>query len=104
MTPSEQTQRIQDMERILDAHTAKIAALQSALQEFTNGQDDYNRLKEYYVSEAYQQDVAASEHGDLPTDLKCGVLTQDAIYDLIGDNFHTAISMLEDATAIIKAH
>ncbi|WP_373724303.1 DUF4298 domain-containing protein, partial [Bacteroides heparinolyticus] len=36
--------------------------------------------------------------------VKCGVLSEDAVYNMIGDNYDTAVRMLEVATGILKAH
>ena len=38
----------------------------------------------------------------MPEDLPCGVLSEDAVFDLFGENFNIAIEMLELATDVIK--
>lgn len=40
-------------------------------------------LDEYYTSGAWREDYEADERGELPPDLKRGVLSQDALYDLL---------------------
>ena len=40
-------------------------------------------LEAYYTSGGWQEDYEADERGDLPPDLKRGVLSQDALYDLL---------------------
>ena len=38
----------------------------------------------------------------LPKDLKCGILSEDTVYDLIGYNYNMAIRMLELGTNMVK--
>ena len=40
-------------------------------------------LEEYYTSGQWREDYEADENGELPPDLKRGVLSQDALYDLL---------------------
>lgn len=41
-------------------------------------------LNTYYTSGLWLEDYEADERGELPPDLKRGVLSQDALYDLLG--------------------
>lgn len=97
-------EKIKEMEAILDAHQERIDALDEILYEFETSQDDYERLKEYYFSEEFLSDLEETDAGNIPEVLKCGVLTEDAVFDLVGENFQLAIRMLELATKIIKKH
>ena len=38
----------------------------------------------YYTSGKWREDYEADERGELPPDLKRGVLSQDALYDSLG--------------------
>lgn len=40
-------------------------------------------LKEYYESGQWQADYEVDERGELPTDLKRGVLSQDGLWNLL---------------------
>ena len=42
-------------------------------------------LNSYYTSGQWRDDYEADERGELPPDLKRGVLSQDALYDLLED-------------------
>ena len=42
-------------------------------------------LSAYYGSEEWHADLAEDEAGNLPRDLKRGVLSQDGLYDLLQD-------------------
>lgn len=45
----------------------------------------YDALKEYYESGLWLSDYEADERGELPADLKRGVLSQDGLYNLLND-------------------
>ena len=42
-------------------------------------------LSEYYSSKEWKQDYADDEAGLLPKDLKCGVLSEDGLWNLLSD-------------------
>lgn len=47
-------------------------------------QEKLAALDTYYTSGQWREDYEADERGELPPDLKRGVLSQDALYDLLG--------------------
>ena len=47
--------------------------------------DDIAELSKYYGSELWKLDFAADEAGNLPPDLKRGVLSEDGIWNLLSD-------------------
>ncbi|CDZ75635.1 Hypothetical protein ING2D1G_1498 [Peptoniphilus sp. ING2-D1G] len=104
MSIPERIKKIEKMEKILDEHNLRLGRLKKALDEFKQHQKEYSELKDYYLKGEYLRDVESFDKGEFPTDLKCGVLSEDAVFNLIGDNFNMAVEMLEVATAIIKAH
>ena len=42
-----------------------------------------DKLADYYSSDDWKQDFLADEMGELPKDLKRGVLSEDGIYNLL---------------------
>lgn len=100
----EKYDHIIEMEEILDKHQEILNNLNKVLDEFDKNQNEYKKLRDYYGSEKFIEDFDKSNNNELPKDLKCGVLSEDAVYNLIGDNYQTAIRMLELATKIIKNH
>ncbi|MDO5021835.1 MAG: DUF4298 domain-containing protein [Eubacteriales bacterium] len=104
MEKSKRIQQIEEMEKILDEHSLVIERFRAALQEFKASQKNYEKLKNYYINGEYLSDMDAYSRGELPKGLKCGVLSEDAVYNLLGDNYTSAIEMLETATEIIKKH
>ena len=81
----QEIERIQKMEMALDALTASRKNIAAALADFSGHLDQLKELSEYYGSAAFHHDLALDEAGKLPADLKRGVLSEDAVYDLITD-------------------
>lgn len=77
--------RIQEMEQILDRACEVMLKLESALSEFEAEKEKLKRLLSYYESGEWQRDYDDDAAGKLPASLKRGVLSQDAVYDLICD-------------------
>ncbi|WP_300410429.1 DUF4298 domain-containing protein [Lagierella sp.] len=100
----EQIERIKEMERIMNRHEEVLKKFNETLKDFKESQSDYNRLVDYYSSSDYLKDYDWSNEPDFPKDIKCGVLSEDGIYNIIGDNYSTAIEMMETALEIIKRH
>lgn len=75
--------RIKHMERCFDK---LLEAKQHERESFlTNAslKKSYETLKDYYEKGLWLQDYECDERGELPEELKRGVLSQDALYDLL---------------------
>ena len=81
----EQTERITQMEAILDRGEAVLSALNGALEQYRALAPELDRLAEYYSSAAWREDFEADEAGLLPADLRRGVLSEDGIWNLLAD-------------------
>ena len=81
----EQIARIRRMERHLDRAMAAVKRLSTALDKWGDAQEAIAALDKYYGSEEWRQDFADDEAGLLPPDLKRGVLSEDAIWNLLTD-------------------
>ena len=97
-----QIERIEHMEKILDESTEAANKLFDALEEYANLNDKYRELMEYYSSDLWLKDLDADESGNLPENLKRGVLSEDAGYDLLTKNRLLTVRMLEIATNNVK--
>ena len=84
-------ERIQKMEQALDELSASQKNVSAALGELSKHMEQWRELSEYYDSEEFHHDLALDASGKLPADLKRGVLSEDAVYDLI-----TALSELAE--------
>lgn len=95
---------IKKYENILDTHREKLEELDKVLDEFENSLEGYENLKDYYGSEEFLQDYEDSNSGKIPSEIKQGVLSEDSVFDLIGDNYHMGIKLIEIGTKILKNH
>ena len=79
----EQIERIRSMEARLDRAEAVLTELEQATEAYLAAQTLFRELERYYESPLWRQDLAADEAGALPPALRRGVLSQDAVYDLL---------------------
>ena len=82
---SEQIARIQQMECNLDRASQAVMHLSAALNEYADAQDALRQLSDYYGSDQWKHDFAADSASLLPPDLKRGVLSEDAVWNLLED-------------------
>lgn len=78
-------QRIQQMEQDFDAVLAMRAQAPDTCLEYPEVREALQRLIAYQESGLWLQDYDRDSRGELPRDLKRGVLSQDALYDLLQD-------------------
>ena len=64
-------------------YEAKLDRALKALDAFEQELPDVEELERYYASPEWKEDFAADEAGQLPKDLKRGVLSEDGIYNLL---------------------
>ena len=81
----ERIERIGDMEEKMDRAWKAVRDLQAAIEQFNGVREDIETLTGYYENGCWRQDYEADEAGLLPEDLKRGVLSQDALYDLLAE-------------------
>lgn len=98
----DQYKKISEMEIILDTYRETLDKVNEALEGFDKKHEDYQALMNYYGSQEYMEDIDDSNKGLIPSTIKCGVLSEDAVSDLIGDNYELAIKMLAVATNMIR--
>ena len=97
----EQVERIKQMELRLDRASSVVMELSAALENYNEVQDDISQLAAYYSSDEWKQDFA-DEAGELPPSLRRGVLSEDAIWNLLTDNKELTVRLLETVTAILR--
>lgn len=100
----EQVARIQKMEQLLNESTGIIQEFSAVFERFLQCQEGIEQLKQYYGSEEWYQDLEAYDNRQLPEGLKCGVLSEDLIYNMLTDYHKLAIWMLETGTGIVKRY
>jgi len=95
----ERVQRVMKQEAALDAVNAQLAELQGALARWEAMRQTYKELLAYYESPLWLEDYDASNRGEF-SEIPCGVLSQDAVYDTLTTQFAVA----EDALRIAQAY
>ena len=79
----EQIERIARMEQQLEVASRAVKGLATALDDYEAAQEALRELEAYYGSEEWKQDFAADEAGRLPKEMKRGVLSEDAVWNLL---------------------
>ena len=98
----DQIDRINKYEYILNNSNQIIKNLEKTINDLNNIQSDIKSLNDYYGSSEWYQDIDDDKLGLLPKDINKGILSEDAIYNLLMNNKEIAIDMLEVATNILK--
>jgi hypothetical protein len=70
------------MEAAMDKVSKVLDGIHEKLSELKKLTGDIDKLEEYYENE-WRDDFDADERGELPGNLKRGVLTEDALYELL---------------------
>lgn len=97
-----QIERINKYEYILNNSNQIIKNLEKTINDLNNIQSDIKSLNDYYGSNEWYKDIDDDKLGLLPKDINKGILSEDAIYNLLMNNKEIAIDMLEVATNILK--
>lgn len=82
----EQIERIKKMEERLNRSSQVILKLSAALDDYVESLEDIRALESYYGSEEWKKDFADDEARRLPEGLKRGVLSEDAIWNMLEDH------------------
>ena len=98
----EQIERIKTMEEHLNKATEAVKALSDALDLYTEAQESIEALDDYLCSDEWEQDFADSEAGRLPSDLKCGVLSEDGIWNVVDTSRELNCQMLEIVSTMLR--
>ena len=77
--------RVQKMECYLDEILEFMKKHPNKLKKDNNIQDKLKVLIDYYENGEWLSDYECDERGELPKNLKRGVLAEDTLYNLIGE-------------------
>ncbi|MBQ1307624.1 MAG: DUF4298 domain-containing protein [Erysipelotrichaceae bacterium] len=97
-----QIKRIQEMEKLLNECRKVLDDCDKALSDFRSIQQKIGKLEAYYTGRKWIKDYEDYEAGKIPKDLPCGVLSEDAVYDLLTENRDLILEMLELAKDRIR--
>ena len=95
----EQWERVEAMEENCIQAAAALTTLEAALNQTQAALPGLRALNAYLGSPKWHQDRADDEAGAFPPELRRGVLSEDAIYDLLMDYRELrerALSLLEE--------
>ena len=84
----DQIERITHMENILNRAKAALSALEKALDRYDAVREGLAELEAYYSGRLWMQDFEDDRAGKIPRDLRRGVLSEDAVYNLLTDQFY----------------
>ena len=99
----ERVERISEMEERLNRCVEASDQLSAACKQWREIVEDSRILEEYYQGDDWMEDFEADERGELPGDLIRGVLSEDALYDYIGDRQELAKELLRTALATLES-
>ena len=86
MEQEERIKRVARMEDIFNDAQARLRALDEALAGYEAGRKAWDELTAYYEGPDWRVDFEADERGEFPPDMRRGVLSEDAVYDLMMEN------------------
>lgn len=77
--------RVERYENSFDSITEAVRNLSHALDGFEDIQSGIEALEKYYTGGQWLKDFEADEKGLFPPDMKRGVLSEDAVSDLLDE-------------------
>ncbi len=77
--------RVKEMEKRYDKVSGAVEKVMEGLEELEVLGEEIKSLKDYQSSGQWLKDFEADEAGRIPSDLKRGVLSEDGLFDLLGD-------------------
>ena len=77
--------RIRKMERMFGKASRVLSRLDKALDEYDAVKSQIASLNEYLDSGQWREDYEADERGEIPRDMRRGVLSEDGLYNLLTD-------------------
>ncbi len=83
---NEQIERIKEMEQYLDKALEAVSAMEEALGKYSEALPHIRELVSYYSGPLWRKDFDDDSEGNIPKDLKRGVLSEDGVYNMLCDN------------------
>jgi len=84
MNPSdERLIRVREMEERYDELAGVLAKLEEAVSAWQAAEPGLEALRAYMDSGQWREDFEADERGEIPAEVKRGVLSEDGLFDLL---------------------
>ena len=77
--------RLQEMEDRYNRVRKAVDAMYDALEDYLQVQEDIHILDQYDESGQWLKDFEADERGEIPASAPRGILSEDALYNLLTD-------------------
>jgi hypothetical protein len=77
--------RLQEMEERYNRVRKAVDAMYDALEDYMQVQEDIHILDQYDESGQWLKDFEADERGEIPASAPRGILSEDALYNLLTD-------------------
>ena len=77
--------RVKEMESRFEQLSQVVSELSAALDKYADAGESLKALDAYYGSDEWKSDFTADEKGLFPKELKRGVLSEDAVWNLLSD-------------------
>ena len=90
---TDRLKRIREMEERMDRVAQWVETASATADRFPSVQEDAFELSSYYESDLWMEDYESDETGEIPADMKRGVLSEDGLYNLLLD-YEALISKL----------
>lgn len=98
MLSEERLENIRQMEATANETQQLLKEAEVLLQKWTELMPRIKKMEDYYSSPAWKEDYDASNNGQIPAGMPHGVLSEDWLYNLLGE--HSEIC--EEYQALIK--
>ena len=77
--------RLQEMEDRYNRVRKAVDAMYDAMEDYMQVQEDIHILDQYDESGQWLKDFEADERGEIPASVPRGILSEDALYNLLTD-------------------
>lgn len=99
---NERLENLRKMERILNKMNESVQVLNDACKAWEELFPEYQELYDYYGSEQWHADREAFDLGKFPEREPCGVLSEDAVYNLFLEQRETALYIAKTALKALE--
>lgn len=98
----QQLERIAHYEQLMAELAENMEDLEELLKTLQETQQTATALSEYYSSSNWMLDKDFSESERFPESRTSGVLSEDGLYNLLGDYYEAGVCLMEQGLRMIK--
>ena len=98
----QQLERIARYEQLMTELASDMADLEQIMKKLQETQQMATALNKYYSSSDWTLDKDFSESEHFPENRTSGVLSEDGLYNLLGDYYEAGVCLMEQGLRMIK--